>query len=63
MLTQEQKKSIDAKIADWNVRLTPASFDWVYILVALLAIVGVGFMYRKRTSTSKKTPGNPPDKS
>ena len=63
MLTQEQKKSIDAKIADWTARLTPASFDWAYILVALLAIVGVGFMYRKRTSTSKKTPGNPPDKS
>jgi len=60
MLSREQKKSIDAKIADWNARLTPASYDWVYILVAVLAVVGVGFMYRKRTSPKTKEPEKPP---
>ena len=63
MLTVEQKNSIEMKIADWKARLTPASYDWVYILVAVLAVVGVGFMYRKRAS--KKTNGTiqPPTES
>src|SRR3972149_3042961 len=46
LLTVEQKKSIEDKISDWKGRLTPASFDWIYILVAVIAVIGVGVMYR-----------------
>jgi len=49
-LTSENKNRIDSKISDWKGRLTPSSFDWVYVLVALLAVAGVGVMYRRRSS-------------
>ena len=56
MLTPEQKKSIEAKIFDWKQRLAPASYDWVYILVAVLAVIGVGLMYRKRKANKPNEP-------
>ena len=56
LLTVEQKKSIEDKISDWKGRLTPASFDWIYILVAVIAVIGVGVMYKKRTFKTKDKP-------
>lgn len=50
MLTTEQKDSIESKISVWKQKITPASLDWIYILVGVLAVVGFGFMYYKRKS-------------
>ena len=50
MLSGDDKDKIESKISDWKGRLTPASFDWVYVLVALIAVAGVGVMYKKRSS-------------
>ena len=55
LLTCENKNRIGSKISDWKGRLTPTSFDWVYVLVAILAVVGVGVMYRKRTSKKQES--------
>ncbi len=55
LLSAEQKKKIESKIADWNGRLTPASFDWIYVLVAVIAVAGLGFMNRRRFFKSKQT--------
>ena len=63
MLTIEQKNSIETKIADWKARLTPASYDWIYVLVAVLAVAGVGFMYRKRSLQKPKETKEPPSES
>lgn len=48
LLFAEQKRKIESKIADWNGRLTPASFDWIYVLVAVIAVAGLGYMNRRR---------------
>ena len=48
MLNPAQVVRIENKISDWKGRLTPASFDWVYVLVAIIAVAGIGFMNRKR---------------
>jgi hypothetical protein len=53
MLTLDQKRNIEAKIADWKGRLIPASFDWIYVLVAIIAVAGIGFMNRKRFVRNK----------
>ena len=53
LLLAEQKRKIESKIADWKGRLTPASFDWVYVLVAVIAVAGIGFMNRKRLFKNK----------
>jgi hypothetical protein len=50
MLSIDNKHKIESKITDWKGRLTPSSFDWVYVIVALIAVTGVGIMYRKRSS-------------
>lgn len=55
LLTSENKNRIGSKISDWKGRLTPTSFDWVYVLVAILAVAGVGVMYRKRTSKKQES--------
>ncbi|UCH65407.1 MAG: hypothetical protein JSW63_12515 [Ignavibacterium sp.] len=53
MLSIESKERIELKISDWKGRLTPSSFDWIYVLVALLAVAGVAIMYRKRSSKTQ----------
>jgi len=55
MLTIENKNRIELKISDWKGRLTPSSFDWIYVLVALLAVAGVGVMYRRRSSKAQES--------
>jgi len=55
LLTSENKNRIGSTISDWKGRLTPTSFDWVYVLVAILAVAGVGVMYRKRTSKKQES--------
>ncbi len=55
MLNVIQKHSIEVKISDWKGRLTPSSFDWIYVLVAVIAVAGLGYMNRKRFFKSKKT--------
>ena len=56
MVSEEQVTKIENKIADWKARLTPASFDWIYVLVAVIAVAGIGFMNRKRLFKKKKEP-------
>ena len=55
LLLAEQKKKIESKIADWKGRLTPAAFDWIYVLVAVIAVAGLGYMSRRRLFKNKKT--------
>jgi len=50
LLSRENKNRIESKISDWKGRLTPSSFDWIYVIVALIAVAGVAVMYRKRSS-------------
>ncbi len=52
LLSVDNKDKIESRISDWKGRLTPSSFDWIYVLVALIAVGGVAIMYRKRV---KKT--------
>ncbi|MFC2119766.1 hypothetical protein ACFLQ4_01710 [Bacteroidota bacterium] len=54
MLDVLQNRKIEDKISDWKGRLTPSSFDWVYILVAILAVAGFGYMNRKRIFKDKQ---------
>lgn len=53
LLLAEQKRKIESKIADWKGRLTPASFDWIYVLVAVIAVAGLGYMNRRRLFKNK----------
>ncbi len=53
LLLAEQKKKIESKIADWKGRLTPAAFDWIYVLVAVIAVAGLGYMNRRRLFKNK----------
>lgn len=55
MLTIDNKNRIELKISDWKGRLTPSSFDWIYVLVALLAVAGVGVMFRRRSSKTQES--------
>jgi hypothetical protein len=48
ILTIEQKNIIEAKINDWNARLTPESYEWIYYIVIIAAVAGLVFMNRKR---------------
>ncbi|MCH6575721.1 MAG: hypothetical protein IH795_11070 [Bacteroidetes bacterium] len=48
MLDLEQKSKVEVKISDWKGRLTPSSFGWMYVLVAVIAVAGLGYMNRKR---------------
>ncbi|MFC2094006.1 hypothetical protein ACFLSH_00115 [Bacteroidota bacterium] len=48
MLNVKQNSKIEVRIADWKERITPPSFGWIYVLVALLAVAGLGYMNRKR---------------
>ena len=54
MLDSNQNRKIEDKISDWKGRLTPTSFDWVYVLVAVLAVAGLGYMNRKRIFKDKQ---------
>jgi hypothetical protein len=56
MLQAEKRIEIKEKIAEWKGRLTPSSFDWIYVLVAVLAVAGFGFMNRKRMFKNKSNP-------
>jgi len=55
MLDLEQKSNVEVKISDWKGRLTPSSFDWMYVLVAVIAVAGLGYMNRKRLFKNKET--------
>jgi hypothetical protein len=48
MLDVKQERNVEFKISDWKGRLTPSSFDWMYVLVAVIAVAGLGYMNRKR---------------
>ena len=55
MLDDKLNHTIEAKITDWKGRLTPPSFDWMYVLVAVIAVAGLGYMNRKRLFKNKQT--------
>jgi hypothetical protein len=48
MLDAKQNSKIEVRLADWKERVTPPSFGWVYVLVAVMAVAGLGYMNRKR---------------
>jgi hypothetical protein len=53
MLDTKQERNVELKISDWKGRLTPSSFGWMYVLVAVIAVAGLGYMNRKRLFKSK----------
>ncbi len=53
MLDIKQKRNVELKISDWKGRLTPSSFGWIYVLVAVIAVAGLGYMNRKRIFKNK----------
>jgi hypothetical protein len=53
MLDTKQERNVELKISDWKGRLTPSSFGWVYVLVAVIAVAGLGYMNRKRLFKNK----------
>ncbi len=53
MLDTKQERNVELKISDWKGRLTPSSFDWMYVLVAVIAVAGLGYMNRKRIFKNK----------
>ena len=53
MLDIKQERNVEFKISDWKGRLTPSSFDWMYVLVAVIAVAGLGYMNRKRIFKNK----------
>ena len=55
MLDDKQNHTVEAKITDWKGRLTPSSLGWVYVLVAVMAVAGLGYMNRKRLFKNKQT--------
>ena len=55
MLADKQNLTVEAKITDWKGRLTPSSLGWVYVLVAVMAVAGLGYMNRKRLFKNKQT--------
>jgi hypothetical protein len=55
MLDVKQKNKVEDKISDWKGRLTPSSFDWMYVLVAVIAVAGLGYMNRKRLFKNNQT--------
>jgi len=54
MLDDKQNHTVEAKITDWKGRLTPSSLGWVYVLVAVMAVAGLGYMNRKRLFKNKQ---------
>ena len=54
MLDANQERNVEIKISDWKGRLTPSSFGWIYVLVAVIAVAGLGYMNRKRLFKNKK---------
>ena len=63
MLTTEQKASIENKITDWQNKLMPSSFAWIYILVIAIAVVFIFIIIlkRKKGMTSISDLRNKPD--
>ncbi len=53
MLDSKQERKVELKISDWKGRLTPSSFGWMYVLVAVIAVAGLGYMNRKRIFKNK----------
>jgi hypothetical protein len=53
MLDTKQERNVELKISDWKGRLTPSSFGWMYVLVAVIAVAGLGYMNRKRIFKNK----------
>ncbi len=53
MLDVKQERNVELKISDWKGRLTPSSFGWMYVLVAVIAVAGLGYMNRKRIFKNK----------
>jgi len=48
MLSAEQETSIENKITDWQNKLAPASFAWIYILVIAIAVIFIFIIILKR---------------
>jgi hypothetical protein len=55
MLDVKQNSKIEVRLADWKERVTPPSFGWVYVLVAVMAVAGLGYMNRKRIFKNEQT--------
>lgn len=55
ILEGHQLDRIEAKIGEWQSRLSPKSYDWIYIVVIIAAIAGLLFMNRKRIINKLKS--------
>ena len=57
MITKDEKKQIGKKISEWKGKLTPASYDWLYLMLALVVIVVFIIFVRRK----KSMPESPPE--
>ena len=57
MITKDEKKQIGKKISEWKGKLTPASYDWLYLVLALVVIVVFIIFVRRK----KSMPESPPE--
>ena len=56
MLTEAQKDTIDNKISEWKEKVSPANTDYLFIIIAVIAIaVILIFFFRKYFGSEPKT--------
>jgi hypothetical protein len=48
MFKEDQKDSVENKIAKWNDEIHPSKFNWLYIIIGLLVIVIAVLLLRKK---------------
>lgn len=55
MLSDLQKDSIEVKLAQWKDEVSPGGFSWIYILIAVLIIIILYLLTRKRSPEERRT--------
>lgn len=55
MLSDSQKDSIEVKLALWKDEVSPGGFNWIYILIAVLIIIILYLLTRKRSAEKNRT--------
>lgn len=58
MLSDSQKDSIETKIAQWKDKVSPSSFNLIYLLIAVILIILTAIFFRRRSSKKKEEETN-----
>ncbi len=57
MIESEQVLQIEKKIAEWNMKLTPATNEWLYIVIAAVVII-ISVLFVRVMKKKKSSPGD-----